>query len=62
MVSDRAEIFITDTLKYPPEVQLAVLISDDCIRIYRLLKAMNSVLTRTFRYFFIKKEGSEIFE
>jgi hypothetical protein len=26
------------------------------------LKAMNSVLTRTFRYFFIKKEGSEIFE
>jgi hypothetical protein len=55
-LSDRAEIFITDTLKYHPEVKLAVLISDDCIRIYRVLKARNSVLARTFKYFFIKKE------
>ncbi len=62
-LSDQAEIFNTNTLKYSPEVKLAFLIFDDCIRIYRLLKVRNSVLIRTFRYFFLlKKEGIEIFE
>ncbi len=60
-LSDRAEIFIKDTLKYPPEVKLTVFIPDDCMRIYRVLKARNSVVTRIFKYSFYKEE-SEIFE
>jgi hypothetical protein len=60
--SDWAEIFTIDTWKYPPEVELGVFISDLPIRIYRVLKARNPVLARTFRYFFYKKKESEIFE
>ncbi len=60
--SDRAEIFTTDTLKYPPEVESGVLISDVSIRIYRVLNVKNFVLAKTFTYFFYKKKESEIFE
>jgi len=54
--SDRAEIFTTDTLKYPVEVKSGVLISDVSIWIYRVLNVKNFVLAKTFTYFFIKKE------
>jgi hypothetical protein len=60
--SDRAEIFIIDTSKYPPEVKLKIFISHLPNRIYRVLKARNPVLARTFRYFFLQKKVSEIFE
>jgi hypothetical protein len=52
--SDRAEIFTTYTLKYPPEVESAVLISDALIQIWRVLKARKPVFQRTFRN--LKKE------
>ena len=54
--SDRAEIFTTDTLKYPPEVESAVLISDASIRICRVLNAKKPVFQRTFRYFFYQQK------
>ena len=60
--SDRAEIFTTDTLKYSPEVESAVLVSHLFIRIYRVLNVKNLVLAKTFTYFFYKKKESEIFE
>jgi hypothetical protein len=50
--SDRAEIFTTDTWKYPPEVESAVLISHVSIRIYRVLNLKKLVLAKTFTYFF----------
>jgi len=53
--SDRAEICTTDTLKYPPEVEAAVLISDVFIQIYRVLNVKNLVLAKTFTYLFHKK-------
>jgi hypothetical protein len=60
--SDRAEIFTKDTLKYLPEVESAVLISDVSVRIYRVLNVKNFLLAKTFTYFFYKKKESEIFE
>jgi hypothetical protein len=60
--SDRAEIFTTDTSKYRPEVESAVLISDASIWIYRGLNIKNLFLAKTFTYFFYKKKESEIFE
>jgi hypothetical protein len=54
--SDRAEIFTTDTLKYPPEVESAVLFSNVSIRIYRVLNVKNLIMVKTFMYFFYKKK------
>ena len=54
--SDRTEIFTTDTLKYPPEVESSILISVASIRIRRVLNAKKPVFQRTFRYFFYKKK------
>ena len=54
--SDRTEIFTTDTLKYPPEVESAVLISDASIRICRVLNAKKPVFQRTFLYFFYQQK------
>ena len=62
ILSDRTEIFIADTVKYSPEVESAVLVSDVSIRIYRIPKVKNLVLGKTFRYFFIEKKVSEILE
>jgi hypothetical protein len=60
--SDRAELFIKNTLKYPLEVKSAVLIFDSPTRIYRILKVKKLVLAKTMWYFFfIKKEENEIF-
>jgi hypothetical protein len=55
-LSDRAEIFTTDTSKYPLEVESTVLISHDPIRIYTVLIPRKPGLARTFTYFFKKKE------
>jgi hypothetical protein len=49
-------------LKYPAEVESAVLISDVSIRIYRDLNVKNFVLAKSLRIFFIQKEASEMFE
>ena len=62
ILSDQADIFITDTLKYFPEVESTVLISDIPIRIYRVLNFKNLVLCKTFMHFVYKKKTSEIFK
>ncbi len=54
--SDRAEIFTRDTLRYSPEVVLAIFVSDVSIRVYRVFKIKNLVLVKTFSYFFYKKK------
>jgi hypothetical protein len=58
-LSDRAEIFITDTLEVGPEVKSAVFNLDPSIGIYRVLKTKTLI---HLRIFFIKKEESEIFK
>ncbi len=54
-LSDRAEVFTTDTSNYSPGVKLTVFVFDIFIRIYRLLKVKNQVLAKTLTYLFIKK-------
>jgi len=61
-LSDRAEIFTTDTLEVGPEVKLTVFNFDLSIRIYRDLKTRPHPRQVLLRIFIIKKEESEIFE
>jgi hypothetical protein len=62
ILSDRAEIFTTNTLKYSPEVKSAVLIFDQPIRIYRVFKPTNPGFWKTFPYFFNQNKESKTFE